>query len=90
MHQFTLDLIFDTIGWIGALLFLISYFLLISKRWLATSFAFHLCNILGGVLLSASTLYNASYPATFVNLAWAIIAGYGMYNDQIKNNKFKS
>ena len=87
MHQLVLNSIFDTLGWIGALLFLISYFLLISKRWLATSFAFHLCNILGGVLLSASTLYDTSYPATFVNLAWAIIAGYGMYTDQIKKNK---
>ncbi|MCX2474937.1 hypothetical protein OQZ33_11405 [Pedobacter sp. MC2016-05] len=87
MHQLVLNSIFDTLGWIGALLFLISYFLLISKRWSATSFAFHLCNILGGVLLSASTLYDASYPATFVNLAWAMIAGYGMYNDQIKKHK---
>ena len=87
MHQLVLNSIFDTLGWIGALLFLISYFLLISKRWLATSFAFHICNILGGVLLSASTLYDASYPATFVNLAWAMIAGYEMYNDQIKKNK---
>jgi len=90
MHQSFMELIFDTIGWIGALLFLISYFLLISKRWLATSFAFHICNILGGVLLSISTLYNASYPATLVNLVWAIIAAYGMYNDQFKKNKLDS
>lgn len=87
MHQFVMDLIFNTLGWIGALLFLFSYFLLITKKWLATSFAFHLCNIIGGIFLSMSTFYDASYPATFVNLVWAFIAAYGMYNDQYKKNK---
>lgn len=87
MHQFVMDLIFNTLGWIGALLFLISYFLVITKKWLVTSFAFHLFNILGGVFLSMSTFYDTSYPATFVNLVWALIAAYGMYNDQYKKNK---
>lgn len=87
MHQTAVKLIFDGLGWLGALLFLISYFLLITKKWSSTSFKFHLYNLLGGVFLSMSTFYDGSYPATFINAAWAIIAGYGMFKDQfLKNN----
>lgn len=87
MHQSIIKLIFDSLGWIGALLFLISYFFLVTKRWASTSVVFHLYNILGGVFLSMSTFYDGSYPAAFINLAWAFIAAYGLYHDWGKKNK---
>lgn len=71
----------DLLGWVGALCFLLAYLLLILKRWQATSFFYHLCNILGGVLLTINTLYDASFPSAFINLVWAVIAAYGMVSD---------
>ncbi len=84
MHQAGCKMLFDVLGWLGAFAFLISYFLLIIKKWRPTSVAFHLSNILGGLLIGVSALYDRSYPSAFINLAWGAIAFYGMYTDQWK------
>ena len=86
MHQDISKILFDTIGWLGALLFLGSYFLLIIKKWISTSDHFHVCNVLGGLLVGVSALYDRSYPSAFINLAWALIALYGFYTDHLKKN----
>ncbi len=88
MHQTNLKLIFDILGWFGAFLFLIAYFLLIIKKWTSTSSLFHLCNILGGILVGTSALYDISYPSAFINITWALIALYGLYQDQISDRDF--
>ena len=80
MLQFTMEVI----GWLGALAFLLSYFFLISGKWSSTSFIYHLFNILGGVMLTVNTIYYRSFSAAFINLAWALIAAYGVYKDQIR------
>ncbi|MBE9586590.1 hypothetical protein IM792_19230 [Mucilaginibacter sp. JRF] len=84
MHQATTKIVFDVLGWLGALLFLVSYFLLIIKKWRPTSVAFHLANILGGLFVGASALYDHSYPAAFLNFVWGAIAIYGMYTDNLR------
>lgn len=81
MDQADLQLIYDSLGWLGAFLFLIAYFLLIIKKWHSTSSPFHLANILGGVFVGASALHDNSYPSAFINFAWALIALYGLYTD---------
>lgn len=84
MHQSVYKFIFDSLGWLGALLFLISYLLLIIKKWSATSFIFHLFNLLGGVFLFLSAMYDHSYPSAYINIAWAFIAAYGIFTDNFK------
>jgi hypothetical protein len=84
MHQTVYKLIFDFAGWSGALLFFISYLLLILKKWSATSLIFHLFNLFGGVLIFLSAMYDHSYPAAYINLAWAFIAAYGIFSDNLK------
>lgn len=69
------------IGWAGAICFIVAYLLLIIKKWKATSFTYHLLNIIGGVMLTINTLYDASFPSAFINFVWALIAAYGMIND---------
>jgi hypothetical protein len=86
MHQSITKIFFDSIGWLGALLFLVSYFLLIIKKWKPTSVLFHLFNIGGGVFVGASALYDFSYPSAFINFAWAFIGLYGLYADHFKKN----
>ena len=87
MHQATAKILFDVLGWLGAFLFLISYFLLIIKKWKPTSVAFHATNILGGLFVGSSALYDHSHPSAFINFAWALIAVYGMYTDQFSKNR---
>ena len=84
MHQVAVKMITDLAGWLGALCFLISYFLLIAKIWKSTSVVYHSFNILGGLLLTINTLYDLSYPSAFINLTWAFIAFYGLYTDHLK------
>lgn len=84
MHQTVYKLLFDFAGWFGALLFLISYLMLIIKKWPATSLVFHLYNLFGGLFIFLSAYYDHSYPAAYINLAWAFIAAYGIFNDILK------
>ena len=65
---------FDAIGWVGAIALLIAYALVSSKRLEGDSAAFQLLNISGSILLAANTIFYGSYPSTFVNLIWAVIA----------------
>ncbi|MBE7176099.1 MAG: hypothetical protein INR69_06830 [Mucilaginibacter polytrichastri] len=85
MHQAGHKLIFDALGWLGALLFLVSYALLITKRWSSTHTAYHVFNILGGILIGTSALYDHSFPGAFINIMWAMLALYGLYRD---HNRF--
>ncbi|MCH7410325.1 hypothetical protein MM239_13035 [Belliella sp. DSM 111904] len=71
----------DSLGWLGALCFLISYFLLITKKWKSNSMRYHFANLLGAILLVVNTYYDASFPSVFINGAWGIIALLGMKMD---------
>jgi hypothetical protein len=84
MHQSSLQLCFDILGWFGAFLFLLAYFLLIIKRWASTSILFHSLNALGGFCLGASAWYDTSYPAAAINIIWGVLAVYGMYSDHFR------
>ena len=77
-----IDMIYQGMGWLGTLLFLVSYYLLVTKKWRLSSYAFHISNLLGGILLGINTYVDHSYPAAFINIAWALLALYGMYNDK--------
>lgn len=77
----------DSFGWLGALCFLVSYFLLITKKWESTSFKYHIANILGAVLLVFNTIHDASFPSVFINGCWGLIAIYGLIEDREKKDK---
>lgn len=90
MHQATVELSFEILGWLGAFLFLLAYFLLITKVWRPTSFLFHLLNAIGGFSLGASAYYDTSYPAAIINIIWGFLALYGIYSDQIRSKDHRS
>ncbi len=77
-------LVMDLLGWTGAMCFLISYFLLITKRWQADSYRYHFSNLLGGLLLVVNTFYDSSFPSVFINGSWAGIAILGIILDRKK------
>jgi hypothetical protein len=44
------------------------------KKLEGDSSTYQLLNISGSILLAANTIFYGSYPSTFVNLIWAVIA----------------
>ncbi|KEO72701.1 CBU_0592 family membrane protein [Anditalea andensis] len=72
----------DGFGWLGALCFLASYYLLVTKKWKSTSYRYHIANLIGAVFLLTNTLYDVSYPSVFINGCWAGIALIGMVVDR--------
>ena len=71
-------MLYQVIGWIGAITLLAAYFLVAGKRWTATSRAFHAANLVGGTGVALSSLVQDAIPAFALNTAWAIIALYGL------------
>jgi hypothetical protein len=80
------DMIFSTIGYLGALFYLAAYLLLNSGKWTSASFIYQMFNIMGGTCLVANTLYDHSYPSFLTNFAWIVIAFYGL-SRQKKNER---
>jgi hypothetical protein len=65
---------FDAIGWVGAAALLVAYAMVSHKKLEGDSSTYQLLNISGSILLAANTIFYGSYPSTFVNLIWAVIA----------------
>jgi len=86
MYASIVKTIYQTLGWLGALMFLLAYFQLITKKWKSSSYAFHILNLLGGILVGISAYSDSSYPAAFINIAWSLIALYGLYIDKWKKD----
>ncbi|HYV38201.1 MAG TPA: hypothetical protein VE988_21125 [Gemmataceae bacterium] len=63
----------EWLGWAGALVLLLAYALL-SLSVLDKGVPFHLLNLLGALAVGKAALCKKSYPAAFVEFAWAFIA----------------
>ena len=67
--------LFEIVGWIGAVMVLVAY-------WLVTKFGtsplYHLLNLVGAVGLLVNALHHDAFPSTTVNLVWAVIAVWGL------------
>ena len=72
------------IGWIGALLYIIAYFLISIKKLQADQVIFQLLNILGGVCLVVNSLHQSDYPSVFTNGVWASIGIFAIYYNKRK------
>ncbi|MEK6925459.1 MAG: hypothetical protein AABW71_04460 [Nanoarchaeota archaeon] len=74
------------IGWIGAALLLLAYFLLIHKDLTSRSKMYQWMNIIGSLLLGVNTLILEAYPSFLTNIIWFFIGLYGMFHI-VKHNK---
>ncbi len=70
----------DIIGWIGAGLLLLGYFLLIHKDLTSRSRLYQWMNILGSLLLAFHTLDAKVYPSFVTNILWFLVGLYGMFH----------
>ena len=70
----------NVVGWCGALVVLLAYALVSTRRVEGDSVFFQVLNISGAALLSVNTFYWGAYPSSFVNVIW--IGGYALYRRQ--------
>ena len=70
----------NVVGWCGALVVLLAYALVSTRRVEGDSVVFQVLNISGAALLSVNTFYWGAYPSSFVNVIG--IGGYALYRRQ--------
>ena len=68
----------DTVGIIGVILLLTSYFLLNTGRMRTNSFSYPLCNFIAAWLILFSLIYSWNTPSVLIEVAWIIISVIGM------------
>ena len=71
-------LVFDGLGWIGAVSVLVPYALVSTGRLSGTAPLFRTLNIAGGILLALNAWYHRAYPSLAVNTLWIAIGLFAM------------
>lgn len=74
--------LYSVAGWLGAIIFIIAYFLLSVKYISADKPLYHFLNAAGGICLVINALYLSDLPNVVVNAVWisiAILAVYRIY-----------
>jgi hypothetical protein len=72
-----LAMMVEIVGWVGALLILLSFALLTLGRLQPQSLGYQWLNILGSVGFAINGAWNHAYPSMAMNLIWLVIAAYG-------------
>jgi hypothetical protein len=57
----------------------VAYALISNGKVTAKNFYYHLLNLTGAIFLIINTVYYGSYPSTFINIFWLVIAGTAIY-----------
>ena len=70
--------IFELIGWLGAVSYIIGYFLLSTKKLSSDQIIYHALNALGGICLVVNSVFLNDSPNFVVNLIWMGIAIYSI------------
>jgi hypothetical protein len=65
-----MQILIDTLGWIGTILYLVAYALISLKKVEGDSLLYQGINILAGILLIINTYYWRAFPSVGLNLAW--------------------
>lgn len=67
------NLYFNILGWLGAGIILIVYFLNVNKKLESCSKTYKYMNFLGSILLTMNAAYFYNYPFVLINVFWAFI-----------------
>ncbi len=63
----------DVGGWFGAILLLLAYFLVSTKRVGGASIRYQSLNVVGSILVGANAFYYTALPSFSVNVVWIMI-----------------
>lgn len=84
-----LSIFIEIIGWTGSLEVILAYGLVSNNRISSSSPAYQWLNLTGGIFLIIHTVIHQSYPSTFINIVWVIIAVVALWNIRKAKNKEK-
>ncbi len=70
--------VFEIIGWIGAISYILAYLLLSLKRISSEQVFYHILNALGGLCLVINSIFFEDPPNFVVNIIWMLIALYSI------------
>lgn len=73
-------LVIDILGWSGAFLILLAYFLLVHKDLTSRSKMYQWMNVIGSLMLGINTFILKAYPSFLTNLIWFFIGLYGVFH----------
>lgn len=62
------------IGWAGALLVVLAYFLISYKKIASTSKLYQILNLVGAICVGINAYYQEAFPSFFIQIVWGIIA----------------
>jgi len=65
--------IFQIIGWVGSISYLLSYLLLSINKLQPNSITYQFMNVIGGICLVISAYESKDNPNLFTNLVWMCI-----------------
>ena len=68
----------NVLGWIGAAVLLLAYWLVSTQRTTGNSGMYQGMNLLGAIFVLANSLYYGAYPSVGVNAAWIAIGAYAL------------
>lgn len=71
-------MVLDGAGWLGGVAVAVAYVLVATRRLSPDARMFQVLNIIGGVLLTATTLYRQAVPNTVINVVWIVFGIYGI------------
>ncbi len=83
-------MIFEVIGWIGAILFILSYYLLSRGIWKQDQMRYHVFNLLGAVCLIINAIHFSDTANILANGVWAIVALMAIYSSWVSLFRNKS
>ena len=69
---------FDIIGWVGAIFYILGYGLVATHHLSSDKKLFHFLNIIGALGLSIAGWHNHDIPSFGLNVAWGFIAIFGL------------
>ncbi len=85
-----MTLLINGLGYLGTLAVLLAYFLVSSKRRTAQTWAFQGLNIFGSVTLMWLSITYHVWPSVALNVAWLVIAVYGVYQIPIFRRRIEN
>ena len=72
------ELLVETVGWLGAALILLAYALLTAGRINAQSYAYQGMNVVGAAGFIVNSGWNGAIPSAALNVVWAGIGLFAM------------
>jgi hypothetical protein len=75
-------MIFEILGWTGAFIILLAYYLVSTKYIKSTAASYHFLNMLGSALVIFNVWYHMAIPAIILNSVWFLIALFSLVKMQ--------